>query len=236
MSTTNIFLAVFILLLLGLGGYWYVSSNQITQVESAENQVATNEQYSIPSAAVAQAPVPQPSATTPPTQAPAPAASERPITSATIRTNMGDIEIIFNPETPNTVANFLKLAKSGFYDGTKFHRVIKGFMSQGGDPFSRDDSKVDMWGRGGPGYTFADEITASNSNDTLTVSMANAGPNTNGSQFFINAAPNHSLDSKHTVFARVTKGQDVATAINSVETGQADRPLKPVVITSISLK
>ncbi len=159
------------------------------------------------------------------------------IMNATLHTSMGDIEIEFdNVNTPNTVANFVKLAGSGFYDLTKFHRVIKGFMDQGGDPLSKDDSQMAMWGRGGPGYQFADEITAGNSNDTGTISMANAGPNTNGSQFFINVAPNYSLDTKHTVFGRVTSGMDVVMAINSTETDASDRPVTPIVITSITLK
>ena len=216
-----------------LGAYWFFRSGQPVPVSDQINQ---SDQYSSSLAPIPPAVVAESAANTPPASAPVQAASEKPFTSATFRTNKGDIEIVFNPKTPNTVANFIKLAKSGFYDGTKFHRVIKGFMSQGGDPFSKDDSKVEMWGRGGPGYTFADEITTGNSNEPYTVAMANAGLNTNGSQFFINAAPNHNLDSKHTVFARVSKGEDIAKAINEVSTGQSDRPVAPVVISSISLR
>lgn len=158
------------------------------------------------------------------------------IMQAILHTNKGNITIEFNTSTPKTVENFKKLAKEGFYDGTKFHRVIKGFMSQGGDPFSKDDSKSAMWGTGGPGYKFEDEITTNNKNDKYTISMANAGPNTNGSQFFINAANNNFLDAKHTVFGKVVAGADVADAINNVATGPGDRPLEPVVITNITLK
>lgn len=158
------------------------------------------------------------------------------IMGATLHTNMGDISIEFNPNTPNTVANFVKLAKAGFYDGTKFHRVIAGFMSQGGDPLSKDDSQMARWGTGGPGYQFADEIGEGNRNLPGTISMANAGPDTNGSQFFINATDNSFLDSKHTVFGMVVAGADVAQAINAVKTGAGDRPVEPVVIESISLK
>ncbi len=159
------------------------------------------------------------------------------IMNATLHTTMGDITIEFTPDvTPNTVANFVKLAQEGFYDGTKFHRVIKGFMNQGGDPFSKDDTQMARWGTGGPGYSFADEIGPTNKNAVGTISMANAGPNTNGSQFFINAADNFGLDSKHTVFGRVTDGLDVVMAINSVPTGSADRPLEAVVIKGITLK
>lgn len=158
------------------------------------------------------------------------------IMTATLHTNKGDITIEFNSSTPNTVENFKKLASSGFYDGTKFHRVIKGFMSQGGDPLSKDDAKVQFWGTGGPGYKFADEITSSNRNDINTIAMANSGPNTNGSQFFINAAPNNFLDGKHTVFGKVIAGMDVVNTINNVPTGANDRPIDPVIIQSITLK
>ncbi|HAS80526.1 TPA: peptidylprolyl isomerase [Candidatus Nomurabacteria bacterium] len=154
---------------------------------------------------------------------------------AILHTNKGDITIQFNPSTPKTVENFIKLAREGFYDGTKFHRVIKDFMSQGGDPLSKDDLKKDSWGTGGPGYQFADEINDENSNEVGTISMANAGPNTNGSQFFINAADNNFLDTKHTVFGKVVDGLDVALAINSVKVDSSDKPLEPIVIESITV-
>ncbi len=158
------------------------------------------------------------------------------IMKATLHTSKGDITITFNPETPKTVENFISLAKSGFYDGTKFHRVIKGFMSQGGDPLSKDDTKKDSWGTGGPGYKFADEITDTNSNDVGTIAMANAGPNTNGSQFFINATDNNFLDTKHTVFGKVTAGLSVAETINAVPVDGGDKPLEAVVLKSITLE
>jgi len=158
------------------------------------------------------------------------------IMQATLHTSKGDITIAFNPETPKTVENFITLAKSGFYDGTKFHRVIKDFMSQGGDPLSKDDSQKGSWGTGGPGYKFNDEITDTNSNDAGTIAMANAGPNTNGSQFFINAVNNNFLDTKHTVFGKVTAGLDVAKAINNVAVDGSDKPLEPVILKSITLK
>lgn len=156
---------------------------------------------------------------------------------ATIRTNKGAITIELNStDAPNTVANFVKLAKDGFYDGVKFHRVIAGFMIQGGDPLTKDDSKMALWGTGGPGYKFADEIHANNKNNAGTISMANAGPNTNGSQFFINVNNNNFLDPKHTVFGTVIEGLDVVKAIEGVETGAQDRPVSPVVIESISVQ
>jgi peptidylprolyl isomerase len=163
--------------------------------------------------------------------------NDKKIMNATLHTSMGDITIeLDQANKPNTVANFIKLAKAGFYDDTKFHRVIKGFMNQGGDPLSKDDTKMDLWGTGGPDYRFADELGAPNSNDAGTIAMANSGPNTNGSQFFINAVPNHFLDTKHTVFGKVVSGMDVVTAINNIPTGANDRPVKPVVLKGISLK
>jgi cyclophilin family peptidyl-prolyl cis-trans isomerase len=160
------------------------------------------------------------------------------IMSATLHTSMGDITIEFLPEqAPKTVANFIKLASAGFYDGTKFHRVIKGFMDQGGDPLTKDDSNTAAWGTGGPGYTIPDEITPTNSNAAGTIAMANTGqPNSAGSQFFINAVDNHNLDSAYTVFGKVTAGMDVVTAINNTPVDSQDRPLTPVVLKSVTLK
>ena len=155
---------------------------------------------------------------------------------ATLHTNKGDITIeFFETQTPKTVENFTKLAQSGFYDGVKFHRVIKDFMIQGGDPLTKDDGMMARWGTGGPGYQFADEITPANKNDAGTISMANAGPNTNGSQFFINLRDNNFLDSKHTVFGKVTEGMEVVKAIEAVPTNPGDRPLESVVIQNITL-
>ncbi len=155
---------------------------------------------------------------------------------ATLHTTKGDITIeFFDTDAPNTVANFTKLAKEGFYDGTKFHRVIQSFMIQGGDPLTKDDAQMARWGTGDPGYKFADEIHENNRNDIGTISMANAGPNTNGSQFFINTADNNFLDGKHTTFGRVTAGMDVVQAIESTPTGPGDRPLEPVVIERVTV-
>ncbi len=154
--------------------------------------------------------------------------------NAVLHTSKGDIKIEFSAETPKTVENFSKLAGSGFYNGTKFHRVISGFMIQGGDPLTKDDSKQAMWGTGGPGYSFADEIHADNSNVIGSVAMANSGPNTNGSQFFINVADNNFLDTKHTVFAHVVSGMDVVKAIESSHTDN-DRPVEPISISGVTL-
>ncbi len=152
----------------------------------------------------------------------------------TIKTNKGDIVIDFyDQKNPNTVANFVKLAKSEFYNGVKFHRIISGFMIQGGDPLTKDETMKHRWGTGGPGYKFNDEIAPDNNNAAGTISMANAGPNTNGSQFFINLANNNFLDTKHTAFGRVVAGMDVVTAIGAVPTSHSDQPLEPVIIESV---
>lgn len=154
----------------------------------------------------------------------------------TLNTNYGAIGLELFPDlAPNTVANFTKLAGDGFYDGVKFHRIIPGFMIQGGDPLSKDDAAIERWGTGGPGYTFEDEIHAQNANNVGTISMANAGPNTNGSQFFINVADNNFLDEKHTVFGRVVSGMEVVNTIENVATQGPDRPVESVVIESITL-
>ena len=154
----------------------------------------------------------------------------------TLKTTKGDITIeFFEADAPNTVANFVKLARAGFYDGTKFHRVIQDFMIQGGDPLTRDDAATARWGTGDPGYKFADEIQDNNHNLIGTISMANSGPDTNGSQFFINTADNSFLDGKHTTFGRVVAGMEVVQAIEPTPTGPADRPLGPMGIESIRI-
>lgn len=157
---------------------------------------------------------------------------------AIFTTSMGPIEIeLFQDKTPLTTENFIKLASNNFYDGVRFHRVIEGFMIQSGDPLSKDDSMMNRWGTGGPGYTFADEITEENANVIGTISMANAGPNTNGSQFFINVSDNVFLDDKHTVFGKVLNGYDIVEKISLVDTVPGiDRPVEDVVIESIEIK
>ncbi|PIP87051.1 peptidylprolyl isomerase [Candidatus Campbellbacteria bacterium CG22_combo_CG10-13_8_21_14_all_36_13] len=154
-----------------------------------------------------------------------------------LHTNFGDITVeLSRDKTPNTAENFEELAKAGFYNGTRFHRVIKNFMIQGGDPQSKDVALKAMWGTGGPGYQFADEIAPDNNNLRGTISMANAGPNTNGSQFFINTVDNIGLNPKHTVFGKVTAGMDVVDKIESVQTGERDVPVTDVIIESVEIK
>ena len=150
------------------------------------------------------------------------------MSKATMHTTQGAIEIeLFDDAAPQTVENFKKLAADGFYDGLMFHRVIRDFMIQGGCPLGT--------GTGGPGYTFEDEF-----NDHKVVrgalAMANAGPNTNGSQFFLVTAPECPwLDGKHTVFGQITSGMDVVDAIEGVETDGRDAPVEPQGIDRIEL-
>jgi len=138
--------------------------------------------------------------------------------TATICTDDGDFVVeLFADKAPNTVNNFVFLAREGFYDGVTFHRVIKGFMAQGGDPTGS--------GRGGPGYRFEDEFHPALRHDGPgTLSMANAGPNTNGSQFFITYTATPHLDGRHTVFGRVIEGMDVVAAIPERDPAHARQP------------
>src|SRR5204863_5341081 len=150
------------------------------------------------------------------------------MTNATMLTNHGSIELeLFDDDAPKTVENFRKLAADGFYDGVIFHRVIPDFMIQGGDPTGT--------GSGGPGYQFEDEFNEHRI-ERGALAMANAGPNTNGSQFFIvtaDACP--WLDGKHTVFGHVTNGMDVVDAISAIETDAGDRPREEVTIQRVEL-
>jgi cyclophilin family peptidyl-prolyl cis-trans isomerase len=145
-------------------------------------------------------------------------------TKVLLNTSMGDITLELFDNMPITAGNFRKLVEKGFYDGTIFHRIIDGFMIQGGDPTGT--------GRGGPGYAIKDEFTDNNGNDRGTIAMANAGPNTGGSQFFINLANNNYLDKAHPVFGKVVEGMDVVEKISKVKTGAMDRPAKEVKIIS----
>ena len=154
---------------------------------------------------------------------------------AILKTNLGDIELAFyGAESPNTVSNFLKLSQSGFYNGTKFHRVIKDFMIQGGDPNSKDDDWSND-GTGGPGYKFSDEF---NQEKLVkgSVAMANSGPDTNGSQFFIvTAEATPWLDGHHTNFGYVVKGMDVVDRIENLPVNENDHPTTDATINSIEL-
>jgi len=143
-------------------------------------------------------------------------------TKVQLETSMGNITIALDPDMPITAGNFETLVKKGYYDGVIFHRIIDDFMLQGGDPTGT--------GRGGPGYTIKDEFPSCNRNDRGTISMANAGPNTGGSQFFINLVNNNFLDAKHPVFGKVIDGMEVVDKIGKVKTDHNDRPLQNVTI------
>jgi len=142
-----------------------------------------------------------------------------------LETSMGDIKLeLYEDDMPITAGNFRELVEKGFYNGVIFHRVIPDFMIQGGDPTGT--------GMGGPGYAIKDEFSKNNKNLRGTVAMANAGPNTGGSQFFINVVNNNYLDSKHPVFGKVVAGMDVVDKISRVERDRNDKPRIPVVIKS----
>ena len=157
------------------------------------------------------------------------------MTTVIMHTTMGDIKIQMHDDMPITTGNFVELAKKGFYDGVIFHRVIDGFMIQGGDPTGT--------GMGGPGYNIQDEFGTGHSNIRGTIAMANTGrPNTGGSQFFINTVDNTYLDKEdlrtpyaHPVFGTVLEGMDVVDKIGRVETDRNDKPLQDVVIQSIEV-
>ncbi|MFH1683191.1 MAG: peptidylprolyl isomerase [Candidatus Woesearchaeota archaeon] len=139
-----------------------------------------------------------------------------------LKTTLGDIKIKLYDDMPVTAGNFKKLVSEGFYDGVIFHRVIDKFMIQGGDPTGT--------GTGGPGYKIEDEFTDHNKNNRGTISMANAGPNTGGSQFFINLVNNTHLDAKHPVFGEVVEGMDVVDKIAGVKVDYNDKPVEEVKI------
>jgi peptidyl-prolyl cis-trans isomerase B (cyclophilin B) len=160
---------------------------------------------------------------------------------AVIKTTEGDMVLQFwTDAAPNTIENFKKLARKGFYDGTIFHRIVKGFMIQGGDPNSKDPAKESSYGQGGPGYNVNAEFN-DHSHDRGVISMARSSdPNSAGSQFFICLAPVHRLDHQYTTFGKLIKGQDVLEKIGDIEVtknsmGEPSKPTKRVVIESIKI-
>jgi len=145
-----------------------------------------------------------------------------------LQTTEGNILIELRGDMPITAGNFEKLANEGFYDGIIFHRVIDGFMIQGGDPTGT--------GTGGPGYKIQDEFNGEQKNNRGTLSMANSGPNTGGSQFFINLVDNNFLDGKHPVFGKVVEGLDILDKIGKTQTDSSDKPLKEIKIIKATLQ
>jgi len=157
------------------------------------------------------------------------------IMNATMKTSLGEIKIeLYGDKTPITAGNFAKLAEAGFYDGVKFHRVISGFMIQGGDPLTKDDAQKELWGTGGPGYKFNDE-PFEGQYARGTIAMANSGPNTNGSQFFI-MHEDYPLPPQYVIFGKVLEGMEAVDAIAALETDARDCPLNPPVIESINIE
>ena len=164
---------------------------------------------------------------------------------AVFDTTKGTFKIeLFVEESPITAGNFRDLVASGFYDNTKFHRVIKNFMIQGGDPNTKDDNLKSRWGTGGSGTTIEDEFIEGLSNVRGSLSMANSGPNSGSSQFFINVKDNLGLDwnnnmqpnSKHPVFGKIVEGMDIIDAIVSVPTAARDVPVDAIIITSATIE
>lgn len=223
---TYITIAVLIFI---LGGVAYFLQDDSTPVEKASNVVITAPAKKAKAVVATTTQITTNNSTS--TMQP----SEK-ITRATITTNKGVIEVSFSTNTPLTVKNFVTLAQSKFYEGVRFHRVIKDFMIQTGDPLSKDIANKAIWGTGGPGYKFQDELTGSEQYPLGTLAMANAGPNTNGSQFFIvTANPGYPLPPSYTVFGKVTKGIDVAMKIQDVKTGEQNRPLEDVIIEKVEV-
>ncbi len=241
-QTTWIIGGGIIVLLLALALY-YMSGEG-----STKNTIVLPPKAAIQNDATSSVALPVVPTTTPPAKAPprvsAPSESQAKSGSektgpmiVIMETTMGDITLkLYDEDAPKTVANFLKLAKEGFYDGVRFHRVIKDFMIQSGDPLSKDDSRQAMWGTGGPGYTFPDEFNA-HKLVKGSLAMANSGPNTNGSQFFIvTKAATPWLDGAHTNFGEVIAGMDIVMRIQSTPTLPGDVPRTPITILGITVK
>jgi|SRR3989344_2801307 len=210
MRTSNYFIGIIVLLLILGGVFWYFKYQNLgTEVQNKNNQ---NTYMNI---------------------------SETKDPGATLETSKGIIKIeFFKDEAPKTVENFITLAEKGYYNGLIFHRVIKGFMIQGGDPFCGSKDKDSLCGSGGPGYKFADELNpvAKSYQEGYkkgTVAMANSGPDTNGSQFFI-MLQDTPLPKNYTIFGRVISGQSLVDAIGDTATNAKDRPLEPVFINKVT--
>lgn len=242
MSKTNLVLLIAILIVLICGGVFFLltpkpeKDNQKTDLYKAtppiplttSSMTTTTEPVTITTPTTTPIVSSSPSSTSMTDTTTTTAASELP--RVRISTNKGDIVVeLFSADAPKTVENFLTLVGKEYYNGVIFHRVIKGFMIQGGDPTGT--------GMGGPGYTFADELNANTESYKRgyvrgTLAMANAGPNTNGSQFFIMHA-DYPLPNAYTIFGRVVEGLDVVDAIATTPTGRGDRPVEDIVMIKV---
>ncbi len=215
----NIILSIIVVGIVLVGGYYLFSGNGNSNTDSGltVQTIATTTDEAVTTSATT-------TITTP---------DNKKTHMITIDTNYGKIVFqTYDADAPNTVANFVTLAEKGFYNDLTFHRVIKGFMIQGGDP------KGD--GTGGPGYSFADELNPNTPSYQAgykkgVVAMANAGPNTNGSQFFIMTA-DYPLPNNYTIFGKVTSGQDVVDKIATVQTGVGDKPVSPVIMKTVTVQ
>jgi cyclophilin family peptidyl-prolyl cis-trans isomerase len=217
-------------------GYSLQEGDQASQQTQPVSQSDDSQQSSAQQPAAPQPSVATNAVTyTPPTDAEIKAVKDQKTMNATITTSLGVIQVeLYGDKTPATVANFVKLADAGFYNSIKFHRVIKGFMIQGGDPLTKDDAMQARWGSGGPGYQFADEpFTGTYTRGTLA--MANSGPNTNGSQFFI-MHQDYDLQPNYVIFGKATAGLDVVDKIANLQTDPSnDRPQTSPVIQNITI-
>lgn len=220
--TKNILISLVIVLALCASGYYFFRDNT---EEIRDINLGTNDTYATNTAPVME------DGTLPEANPIINVKEDKKTHMITIDTNYGKIVMeTYDSDAPNTVKNFITLAEKGFYNGLTFHRVIKGFMIQGGDPNGT--------GTGGPGYQFADELNPNTASYKAgykkgVVAMANAGPNTNGSQFFIMTA-DYPLPNLYTIFGKVVSGQDVVDKIALVQTGANDKPISPVTMTKVS--
>ena len=221
--TKNIIISLVIILALCAGGYYFFRDNT---EKSKDVILGTNDTYATNTAPVME------DGTLPEANPINNVKEDKKTHMITIDTNYGKIVIeTYDADAPNTVKNFVTLAEKGFYNGLTFHRVIKGFMIQGGDPNGT--------GTGGPGYQFADELNPNTASYKAgykkgVVAMANAGPNTNGSQFFIMTA-DYPLPNAYTIFGKVVSGQEVVDTIANVKTGPNDKPVSPVTMKTVSV-
>jgi cyclophilin family peptidyl-prolyl cis-trans isomerase len=206
-----------------------VASNQKNQEEARETEINSKQEIRENASVEAN------DADNTSSAAPALDSEYQKIMNATMKTSLGEIKIeLYGDKTPITAGNFAKLAEAGFYDGVKFHRVISGFMIQGGDPLTKDDAQKELWGTGGPGYKFNDE-PFEGQYARGTIAMANSGPNTNGSQFFIMHA-DYPLPPQYVIFGKVLEGMETVDVIAALETDARDCPLNPPVIESINIE